>query len=147
MRFSKSFAVTLASAALIAVPLSGAALADSANPHHAVTVKTPHPTHSAPAKTGAQHSKKISLSVSVNPGRVRAGASYDVTITATGVSAGTATVTSPEGKNYRVSLSDGEATKTLTVPSRTKTGDKTVSVEIGDKTATTSFTVVSNRKR
>ncbi|MFG1711350.1 hypothetical protein ACFLIM_50210 [Nonomuraea sp. M3C6] len=147
MRFSKPFAVTLASVAMIALPLSGAALADGARPKPAATAKAPQPKHSTPANTKDSHGKEVSLSVSVNTDRVRAGDSYSVTIIARGVSSGTATVTSPEGKSYRVSLSGGRAAKTLTVPSKTKAGDKTVSVTVGSKVAEASFTVVSNRRR
>lgn len=67
MRFSKPFAVPLVGAALLPLPLSGAAFADVAKPSHPVTVKTPRPTHSAPTKTDESHGKQLSLSVSVNP--------------------------------------------------------------------------------
>jgi hypothetical protein len=165
VRFSKPLTVTLASAALLTLPLSGAAFADGNKPQPAATVKVPQPTHSAPAKaeptrpvpaktedrhgqdTGRKDDKAISLKVAVDPTRVRAGASYDVTITVRGATTGTATVTSPEGKSYRVALSGGGATKTLTAPAKTKTGDKTVSVKVGNKVATASFEVVSARKQ
>ncbi|MGW0802366.1 hypothetical protein [Nonomuraea sp. NPDC002799] len=160
MRFSKPLTVTLAGAALIVLPLSGAAFADDARPHPAATAKAPQPTHPAPAHAKDakdakdvkhqavkhQAAKPISLKVAVNQSRVRAGASYGVTIVVKGASSGQATVTSPEGKSYRVSLSGGRATKTLTVPSRTKSGSKTVSVKVGNKVATASFTVVGARK-
>ncbi|GAA3545394.1 hypothetical protein GCM10022419_027040 [Nonomuraea rosea] len=162
MRFAKPFTVTLASAALVALPFAGSALADGARPQPSATVKAPQPTHSAPAKTqdrpgketqrkdaqrkDTQH-QQVSLKVSVNPSRVRAGSSYGVTIVVKGSSTGTATVTSPEGKSYRVSLSGGQATKTLSVPAKAKAGSKTVSVKVGNKTTTASFTVLAGKDR
>ncbi|MFC4118811.1 hypothetical protein [Nonomuraea zeae] len=152
MRFAKPLTVTLASAALVALPFAGSALADGARPQPTATVKAPQPTHSAPAKTqdrpgkDARH-QEVSLKVAVNPSRVRAGSSYGVTIVVKGSSTGTATVTSPEGKSYRVSLSGGRATKTLSVPARAKAGSKTVSVKVGNKVATASFTVVAGKDR
>ncbi|MFI6735947.1 hypothetical protein ACIBI9_23740 [Nonomuraea sp. NPDC050451] len=145
--------MTLASAALLTLPLSGAAFAD-AKPQPAATVKAPQPTHSNPATPtvpqdqlakGRDDARRFALKVSVDPDRVRAGDSYDVTIVAKGLRSGTAVVTSPEGKNYRVALSDGKATKTLTVPSKAKAGSKTVTVKVGNRTATASFDVVGPR--
>ncbi|MCK2213795.1 hypothetical protein MF672_008335 [Actinomadura sp. ATCC 31491] len=160
MRFSKPFTVTLAGAALLALPLSGAALADAPKP--GATAEAPQPAHAAPAKQD-DHGKKddrdkkdvkqrrdpqrVSLTASVNPSRVRAGQSYGVTIVVKGLSSGTATVTSPEGKSYRVALSGGRATKTLTVPSRTTAGSRTVTVKVGNRTATADFTVVGPQPR
>ncbi|MFI7703082.1 hypothetical protein [Nonomuraea sp. NPDC049480] len=133
--------MTLVSAALIALPFSGAALADTPKPRPTVTIEAPQPTLvDATAKD-----RRVPLTVEVNPRRVRAGASYEVTITAKGGRSGTALVTSPEGKTYRVALSDGRATKTLTVPAKTKPGSKTVSVKVGNKVATASFTVVGGK--
>jgi hypothetical protein len=162
VRFSKPFAVTLASAALLTLPLSGAAFADARPqptaavqaPQSAATVKAPQPTHSNPAMPtvsqdqlakGRDDARRFALKVSVDPERVRAGDSYDVTIAAKGLRSGTAVVTSPEGKSYRVALSDGKATKTLTVPSKAKPGSKTVTVKVGNRTATASFDVVAPR--
>jgi hypothetical protein len=149
VRFAKPFTVTIAGAALIALPFAGSAAADGARPQPAPTAKT---SHSAPAKQVRKDDKHkdarrqaISLKVAVNPSRVRAGSSYDVTILAKGISSGTAVVTSPEGRSYRVSLSGGRATKELTVPSKARAGSETVSVKVGDRTATASFTVVAPR--
>lgn len=87
----------------------------------------------------------VSLDVSVNPARVKQGASYGVTIVVKGASAGTAaTITSPEGKSYRVSLDQRKVTKTLTVPAHAKPGTKTVSVKVGNRVATATFTVVGS---
>lgn len=158
VRFSKPITVTVATAALIAVPLTGAALADAAKPQpaasapqHAAT-PAPHASASKPDdkrddRRDDKDAKAVSLSVSVNPGRVRAGDSYGVTIILKGGRSGTATVTSPEGKSYRVALSGGRATKTLSVPSNARSGSKTVSVKAGGKTATASFTVVGGAKQ
>lgn len=148
MRFSKPLTVTLAGAAFLALPLSGAALAAPA----------PQPSHAAPAapapagKQDARDRKdagprQVPLSVAVDPSRVRAGQTYGVTILVKGQTSGTATVTSPEGKSYRVSLSGGRATKELTVPSRAKAGTRKVTVKVGGRTATASFTVVAPRPR
>jgi hypothetical protein len=153
VRFAKPFTVTLASAALIALPFAGSALADNARPQPAATAKAPQPTHSTPAKKQDQHgkenkrkdAKRFSLKVSVDKSRVRAGSSYAVTITAKGLTSGTALLTTPEGKTYRVPLSSGTATKNLTVPSRTRGGSKTVTVKLANKTATASFTVVTTK--
>ncbi|MGP3912886.1 hypothetical protein [Nonomuraea sp. 10N515B] len=156
MRFSKPLTVTLVSAAMLALPFSGAALADSRTPaptmtitpqEPAMTITPAQPPHSDRAKTRDRWNKKNSLAVSVSPGRVRAGDSYTVTITAKGVSSGTATVTSPEGRTYRVALSGGQATKTLTLPAKTKPGSKTVSVKVGNKVATASFAVVGGKQQ
>ncbi|MEV0379367.1 hypothetical protein [Nonomuraea sp. NPDC050643] len=167
MRFAKPFTVTIASAALIALPFAGSALADGARPHPTPTATTtaraPQPTHSTPAKSPAKSPAKgterheetrdsghrqqqVSLKVAVNPSRVRAGSSYGVTILVKGLSSGTATVTSPEGKTYRVGLSGGQATKTLTVPSKARPGSRTVTVKVGNKTATAAFTVTSGKR-
>lgn len=121
-------------------------------------VKTGRPTPKPGTKTGherettststlyVQETKRrdhTSLDVSVNPSRVKQGASYGVTIVVKGASAGSqATITSPEGKSYRVSLDQRTVTKTLTVPAHAKPGTKTVSVKVGNKTATAEFTVV-----
>ncbi|MEW9549820.1 hypothetical protein [Nonomuraea sp. NPDC050783] len=156
MRFSKPFTVTLAGAALLALPLSGAALADAPEP--AATAKALRPAHADPATRQDDRDRKdverkeprhqkVSLSASVNPSRVRAGQSYGVTIVVKGLSTGTATVTSPEGKSYRVALSGGRATRKLTVPSRAKAGSRTVTVKAGGTTATASFTVVAPQPR
>ncbi|MEU6782386.1 hypothetical protein ABZ912_24575 [Nonomuraea angiospora] len=145
--------MTLASAALLTLPLSGAAFAD-ARPQPAATAKAPQPTHSNPVTPtvpqdqlvkGRDDARRFALKVSVDPDRVRVGDSYDVTIAAKGLRSGTAVVTSPEGKTYRVTLSDGKATKTLTVPSKAKPGSKTVTVKVGNQTATASFDVVAPR--
>ncbi|MEV4292183.1 hypothetical protein AB0K40_42320 [Nonomuraea bangladeshensis] len=140
MRFSKPFTVTLAGAALLALPLSGTALADAPKPAA---------TAPAPAKHEKQDTelRRVSLSVAVDPARVRAGQTYGVTILVKGQTSGTATVTSPEGKSYRVGLSGGRATMRLTVPSRAKAGTQKVTVKIGGRTATASFTVVAPRPR
>ncbi|MFC5825137.1 hypothetical protein [Nonomuraea insulae] len=139
--------MTIASAALVALPFAGSAFADAP--------KAPQPTHSSPAKPQQHQEPKretkhqepkhqtVSLKVSVSESRVRAGSTYGVTIVAKGVSSGTATITSPEGKNYRVSLSHGRATKELALSSRTRTGTKTVTVKVADKTAKASFTVLA----
>lgn len=171
MRFSKPFAMTLAGAALLTLPLSGTAFADArpqpaapvtaprpaatvTAPRPAATVTAPRPTHSNPVTStvpqdqltkGRDDARKVELKVSVDPDRVRAGDSYDVTITAKGLRSGTAIVTGPEGKSYRVALSGGKATKTLTVPSKAKPGSETVTVKVGNKTATASFDVVAPR--
>ncbi|WP_433435608.1 hypothetical protein [Nonomuraea sp. CA-141351] len=143
--------MTLASAAVLALPLSGAALAD-ARPQPAATARAPQPAHSSPTVPqdqlfkGRDDARAASLKVSVDSDHVRAGASYDVTIAAKGLPSGTAIVTSPEGKNYRVSLSAGRATKTLTVPSKAKPGTETVTVKVGNKVATATFEVVGGRK-
>ncbi|MGW3349938.1 hypothetical protein ACWDA3_42135 [Nonomuraea rubra] len=151
MRFAKPFTVTLASAALLALPLAGSALADGARPRPAATAEAPHPAPAAQVRKDDQHRdarrQASSLKVSVDPSRVRAGSSYDVTILAKGLSSGTATVTSPEGRSYRVSLSGGRATKELTVPSEARAGSRTVTVKVGGKTATASFTVVAPQKQ
>lgn len=151
MRFAKPFSVTIASAALVALPFAGSAFADAPK----APQPQPQPTHSSPAKPQKHQEPKretnhkeiehqtVSLKVSVSESRVRAGSTYGVTITAKGVSSGTATITSPEGKSYRVSLSHGRATKTLAVPSRTKAGTKQVTVKVANKTATASFTVLA----
>ncbi|MEU6791030.1 hypothetical protein ABZ907_04980 [Nonomuraea wenchangensis] len=138
MRFFKPFTVTLAGAALLALPLSGTALADA-----------PKPAATAPAKHEKQDAgpRRVSLSVAVDPARVRAGQTYGVTILVKGLSSGTATVTSPEGKSYRVGLSGGRAAKTLTVPSRARAGTQKVTVKVGGRTATASFTVVAPQPR
>ncbi|AQZ68197.1 unnamed protein product [[Actinomadura] parvosata subsp. kistnae] len=150
MRFAKPFTVTLASAALIALPFAGSALADGARPQPAPTAKAPHAEPAQQVRKDDKHKdarrQAISLKVAVNPSRVRAGSSYGVTILVRGLSSGTAVVTSPEGKSYRVSLSDGRATKKLTVPSRTRAGSKTVTVKVGNKTATADFTVVAPKE-
>ncbi|MEV0620501.1 hypothetical protein AB0I81_44765 [Nonomuraea sp. NPDC050404] len=148
--------MTIASAALIALPFAGSALADGARPHPTATAKAPQPAHSAPAKQDrhgkedtykhAKH-KTTSLKVAVSSSRVRAGSSYAVTITTKGLSSGTATLTTPEGRTYRVPLSSGRARKNLTVPSRTRAGTKTVTVKVAGKTATASFTVTAASKR
>lgn len=151
MRFAKPFSVTIASAALVALPFAGSAFADAP--------KAPQPTHSSPAKPQKHQEPKretkretkhqeprhqtVSLKVSVSESRVRAGSTYGVTIIAKGVSSGTATITSPEGKNYRVSLSHGRATKELALSPRTRTGTKTVTVKVADKTAKASFTALA----
>jgi outer membrane biosynthesis protein TonB len=113
-----------------------------------VRTKEPAP---APRRTSTEASwvkRATSLSVSVNPTRVKAGSSYGVTVVVKGGSSnGTATITSPEGKSYQVSLSQHRATKTLTVPSRTKSGAKTVKVKVGNRVATAQFTVVSGNQR
>ncbi|MFI7128981.1 hypothetical protein ACIBQ1_24985 [Nonomuraea sp. NPDC050153] len=145
--------MTVASAALLALPLSGAAFADGARPQPAATAKAPQPAHSNPAAPTVPQdqlakgydARKVALKVSVDPERVRAGDSYDVSIAAKGLRSGTATVTSPEGKSYRVALSGGKATKTLTVPATAKPGSKTVTVKVGNKTATATFDVVAPR--
>ncbi|WP_188189365.1 hypothetical protein [Nonomuraea sp. SYSU D8015] len=154
MRFSKPLVVALTSAAMLALPLSGAALADVRKPQPTTAIETPKatPTYDASTLAIAQelrdsHSSKAGLKVSVEPSRVRAGASYEVTINAKGVSSRTATVISPEGKTYRVALSGGSATKTLTVPANAKPGAKTVTVKVGNKVATASFTVVGGKKQ
>ncbi|GAA2213526.1 hypothetical protein GCM10009850_089890 [Nonomuraea monospora] len=174
MRFSKPLVVTLASVALLTAPLSGAALADSAKPQPAATAQAPQPgdrsTQLTDRKSGKQDvrkqddrnskaraeskkrksdvagiaaSKVAKVSASVSPGRVRAGASYTVSIVASGGSS--ATVTSPEGKSYRVSLSGGRGSKTLSVPAGAKAGSKTVTVKVGNKVDTASFTVVRGK--
>ncbi|MGN9847180.1 hypothetical protein ACTMTI_54775 [Nonomuraea sp. H19] len=163
MRFAKPLTVALTAAALMALPLSGAAFAAAPAPESTASLatgkptvlKTPQPARSHPTETKIVREKEIdrkddarkrvSLTVSVDPSHVRAGGSYGVTIVAKGVSSGTATITSPEGKSYRVALSGGRATKTLTVPSNAKSGNKTVTVKVGNKVATDSFTVVGGR--
>ncbi|GAA4915331.1 hypothetical protein HD597_010753 [Nonomuraea thailandensis] len=151
MRFAKPFTVTIAGAALLALPFTGSALADGARPQPAPTAKASHPAPAKQVRKDDKHQdtrrQAISLKVSVDPSRVRAGSSYDVTILARGLSSGTAVVTSPEGKSYRVSLSGGRATKELTVPSKARAGSRTVSVKVGNRTATASFTVVAPRKQ
>ncbi|MEV0353969.1 hypothetical protein AB0H88_50210 [Nonomuraea sp. NPDC050680] len=188
VRFLKPLTVTLASAALVALPFAGGAFADSGQPQPAPTVTpgvkttptvtpgvktTPTTKPTAPVKTGRptatdenarpkrpvstaherettastlylkEHRSPASLDVSVNPTRVKQGASYGVTIVVRGASAGTAaTITSPEGKSYRVSLDQRTVTKTLTVPAKAKLGAKTVTVKVGNRTATAQFTVV-----
>ncbi|WP_431913860.1 hypothetical protein [Nonomuraea jabiensis] len=163
--------MTLAGAALLTLPLSGAAFADARPqpaatakapqpaatvkaPQPAATVKAPQQAHANPATPtvpqdqlakGRDDARGFELKVSVDADRVRAGDSYDVTIAAKGLRSGTAVVTSPEGKTYRVALSDGKATKTLTVPSKAKPGSKTVTVKVGNRTATASFDVVAPR--
>ncbi|WP_344887803.1 hypothetical protein [Nonomuraea antimicrobica] len=149
--------MTVASAALVALPFAGSALADAPRVPQTVTAAAVTTTNTAAAKAPAHSSsakrkeaksrQAASLKVTVDPGRVSAGSSYDVEIVAKGLSSGTATVTSPEGKTYRVALSDGQATKTLSVPSKTKTGSKTVSVKVGNKVATASFTVTAPRRK
>ncbi|UBU13067.1 hypothetical protein [Nonomuraea gerenzanensis] len=151
MRFAKPFTVTIASAALLALPFTGSALADGARPQPAPTAKAPHTAPAKQVRKDDRHKdarrKAISLKVSVDPSRVRAGSSYEVTIAAKGLSSGTAVVISPEGKSYRVSLSGGRATKELTVPSKARAGSRTVRVKVGDKTATASFTVVAPKRQ
>lgn len=159
MRFAKPVVVSLVSAALLALPLSGAALADAHKPQPTTTLETPRPANSTPqpvietpkaadvpAVVPQDRRKKTTLEVSVEPSHVRAGASYEVTIVAKGASSRTAMVTSPEGKTYRVALSGGRATKTLTLPANTKPGKKTVTVKVGNKVATESFTVVGGKR-
>jgi hypothetical protein len=172
VRFLKPLTVTLASAALVALPFAGGAFADSGRPQPAPTV-TPSTKPTAPVTTGrptatdentrpkhpastapkrettvstlalTQHRRPLSLDVSVNPTHVKQGASYGVTIVVRGASAGkAATITSPEGKSYRVSLDQRTVTKTLTVPAKAKLGAKTVTVKVGNRTATAQFTVV-----
>ncbi|WP_433514627.1 hypothetical protein ACQP2T_02805 [Nonomuraea sp. CA-143628] len=186
VRFLKPLTVTLASAALVALPFAGGAFADSGQPQPAPTVTpgvkttqkvtpgvktTPTTKPTAPVKTGRPTAtdenarpkrptstaheretttstlylkeRRTSLDVSVNPTRVKQGASYGVTIVVKGASAGkAATITSPEGKSYRVSLDQRTVTKTLTVPAKAKLGAKTVTVKVGNRTATAQFTVV-----
>ncbi|MEQ4715603.1 hypothetical protein [Nonomuraea sp. B19D2] len=152
MRFAKPFVVTLASAAVLALPLSGAALADARQPQPAATAEAPQPTYSNPAvpqdqlAMGRDAVRAASLKVSVDPGRVRAGGSYEVTIAAKGLHSRTAIVISPEGRRYRVALSGGSATKTLTVPPKARPGSETVTVKVGNKVATAAFEVVGARK-
>ncbi|MEU7855600.1 hypothetical protein [Nonomuraea sp. NPDC049141] len=167
VRFLKPLTVTAAATALIALPFGGGAFADTAKPGtakpHPTTTVTPGPKTTpttlptAPVKTArptptadtlyVQETKRrdhTSLDVSVNPSRVKQGASYGVTIVVKGAPAGgTATITSPEGKSYRVSLDQRKVTKTLTVPAHAKPGTKTVSVKVGNRVATATFTVVS----
>jgi hypothetical protein len=160
VRFIKPLTVTAAATALLALPFAGGAFADTAKPQPTTTItpgpRTTPPT--APVKTSrptptadtlyVQETKRrdhTSLDVSVNPTRVKQGASYGVTIVVKGASAGSAaTITSPEGKSYRVSLDQRKVTKTLTVPAHAKPGTKTVSVKVGNRVATATFTVVSS---
>lgn len=163
VRFIKPLAVTAAATALIALPFAGGAFADTAKPQPTTTVTpgprtTPTTLPTAPVKTGrpttkadtlyVQETKRrdhTSIDVSVNPTRVKQGASYGVTIVVKGASAGSAaTITSPEGKSYRVSLDQRKVTKTLTVPAHAKPGTKTVSVKVGNRVTTATFTVVSS---
>ncbi|RVX45555.1 quinohemoprotein amine dehydrogenase alpha subunit-like protein [Nonomuraea polychroma] len=148
VRFAKPLTVTLVSAALLTLPLSGAALADAAKPQPTVTITTQDPAQPANVDLawGKDTERRGALKVSVEPGRVRAGGTYEVTIVAKGVSSGRATVTSPEGKTYRVALHDGRDTLTLTAPAKAKPGQKTVTVKVGNKVATASFTVVDAKK-
>ncbi|MDP4510747.1 hypothetical protein [Nonomuraea turcica] len=148
MRFAKPLTVTLVSAALLTLPFSGAALADTPKPQPTVTITTldpAQPVNVYPA-WDQDAKRRVAVKVSVEPGRVRAGDTYEVTIVAKGVSSGRATVTSPEGKTYRVALSGGRATLTLTAPAKSKPGKKTVTVKVGNKVATASFTVVDAKK-
>ncbi|MFD1539253.1 hypothetical protein [Nonomuraea guangzhouensis] len=162
----KPLTVTAAATALIALPFAGGAFADTAKPHPTTTVTpgpktTPTTLPTAPVKTArptptadtlyVQETKRrdhTSLDVSVNPSRVKQGASYGVTIVVKGAPAGgKATITSPEGKSYRVSLDQRKVTKTLTVPAHAKPGTKTVSVKVGNRVATATFTVVGRAHR
>ncbi|MFD0469319.1 hypothetical protein ACFQ0B_14135 [Nonomuraea thailandensis] len=86
MRFAKPFTVTIAGAALLALPFTGSALADGARPQPAPTAKASHPAPAKQVRKDDKHQdtrrQAISLKVSVDPSRVRAGSSYDVTILA-----------------------------------------------------------------
>ncbi|TMR20978.1 hypothetical protein ETD86_17140 [Nonomuraea turkmeniaca] len=141
--------MTFVSAAMLALPFSGAALAETPKPQPTATITTQHPAqqtdvHPAWDKDGK---RRVEVKVSVDPGRVRAGGTYEVTILAKGGSSGTATVTSPEDKTYRVALSGGRGTLTLTAPAKAKPGKKTVTVKVGNKVATASFTVADAKKQ
>ncbi|MGP3958154.1 hypothetical protein ACTWPT_19280 [Nonomuraea sp. 3N208] len=144
--------MTLVSAALLALPLSGAALAETPKPQPAATIAIGTLNPAQPGNVDLAWGKdtdakrRVAVKVSVEPGRVRAGSTYEVTIVAKGASSGRATVTSPEGKTYRVALSGGRATLTLTAPAKARPGEKTVTVKVGNKVATASFTVVDAKK-
>ncbi|SNS48334.1 hypothetical protein SAMN05216276_101076 [Streptosporangium subroseum] len=137
MRFAKPFTATVLGATLIALPFAGSALADSGHLQPIATVtKDAQPKPTAPSA--------ISLKVAVNPGQVRQGGSYTVSIVAKGAAAGaTATVKTPEGRSYQVTIRGRQASKTLTVPSNARPGSKTVTVTVGSKITTAEFTVTT----
>jgi hypothetical protein len=145
MRFAKPLAATVLGMTLIGVPFASGALADSGH-SPAPTIK--HATPAKPSKPSKYTTPNVSsLKASIDPGQVRPGGSYTVSILARGATDGaTVTVTSPEGRSYPVTISGQQASKTLTVSSNAKPGDKTVTVTIGSKTATAEFTVISTRK-
>ncbi|NUW46357.1 hypothetical protein [Nonomuraea rhodomycinica] len=130
MRFVKPFTVGVASAALLAVPFAGVSLAAAAGPEpeRAVTV------------VGDDH--RVPVKAEVTPGEVAAGGAYKVTIFAKGVRPGaTATIRSPQGATYKVTLKDGRGSKTLTVPRTTKPGRYKVGVTVAGRVTTAEFTV------
>ncbi|MEV6865666.1 hypothetical protein AB0M44_32290 [Streptosporangium subroseum] len=125
---------------LIGVPFAGSALADSG--YKPAPIK-----HAAPAKPAKYNSSVTSLRASVSPGQVKQGGSYTVSIVARGAADGaTATVKSPQGRSYSVTVTGQQASKTLTVASNAELGDKTVTVTVGNKTVTAEFTVISTKK-
>lgn len=150
----KTLAVGILSAALVAVPFAGVSLA-AAGPHPTAQ----HPTAQQPsAQPSAQPSRQPStpqpaaqrpdarrgvLKAAVAPGKVAAGKPYKVTIDAPGARNGTiATVKSPQGATSKVTLKNGKAAKTLTVPAGARPGTYKVTVTVAGKSTTASFTVV-----
>ncbi|SNT21017.1 hypothetical protein SAMN05216276_1028103 [Streptosporangium subroseum] len=143
MRFAKPLAATVLGMTLIGVPFAGSALADSGYK----PAPTKHAAPAKPAKPAKYNSSVTSLRASVSPGEVKQGGSYTVSILARGAADGaTATVTSPQGRSYSVTVTGQKASKTLTVASDAELGDKTVTVTVGNKTATAEFTVISTKK-
>lgn len=59
VRFAKPFTVTIASAALLALPFTGSALADGARPQPAPTAKAPHTAPAKQVRKDDRHKDKI----------------------------------------------------------------------------------------
>ncbi|MFI6790859.1 hypothetical protein ACIBG4_26380 [Nonomuraea sp. NPDC050383] len=151
MRLMKPFAVGVAGAALLAVPFAGVSLAaTSPVKDPARTTTTTHPTTRPEdrAVSIVKDDSRLSVKAEVAPGEVAAGHSYRVTILAAGARRDTtATVKSPQGATYTVTLKDGRATKTLTVPRTTKPGRYRVGVTVAGRVTTAEFTVTRDDDR
>jgi hypothetical protein len=157
MRFSKPLigAGLLSLSLVTGAALSGTAFADTPRTH--VSAPAPAPAHhtttpslkgseSKPKADNSDHHERLaaaSVQATVSRSRVRRGESFKVSITTSGVADGTkAVVTGPTGATYRVTVENGQASKTLKVAGNASPGTYSVNVAVGDVSASATVTVV-----